>query len=90
MEGQVLKDHTRQFSRNRNHLSVSDSSTYLIKGEMITLIFFPKAGPEMALPFFLARNSLHGMMQPVPQSFLPERVIFEFDLTMQYFNCKSK
>ena len=34
MEGQVLKDHTRQFSRNRNHLSVNDSSTYLINGEM--------------------------------------------------------
>jgi hypothetical protein len=49
-----------------------------MKGEMITLILFPEAGPEMALPFFLAKNSLHGMMQPVPQSFLPEVVIFEF------------
>jgi hypothetical protein len=54
-----------------DYLSVNDSSTYLMKGEMITLIFFPEAGPEMALPFFLAKNSLHGMMQPVPQSLLP-------------------
>jgi hypothetical protein len=72
MEGQVLKDHAQQFSRNRNHLSVNDSFTYLMKGELITLILFPEAGPEMALPFFLAKNSLHGMMQPVPQSLLPE------------------
>jgi len=41
MEGQVLKDHTCQFSGNEDHLSVNDSSTYLIKGEMknsITLL----------------------------------------------------
>jgi len=41
MDGQVLKDHKRQFSKNRNYRRVNDSSTYLMKGEMknsITLL----------------------------------------------------
>jgi hypothetical protein len=41
MEGEVLQYHTRQFSGNEDHLSVNDSSTYLIKGEIknsITLL----------------------------------------------------
>ena len=41
MEGEVLQYHTRQYSGNEDHLSVNDSSTYLMKGEMknsITLL----------------------------------------------------
>jgi len=41
MDGQVLKDHKRQFIKNENYRRVNDSSTYLMKGEMknsITLL----------------------------------------------------
>ena len=56
---------------------------------MITLIFFPEAGSEMALLFFLAKNSLHGMMQPVPQSLLPEIKFPQSPFRIEDFNPKS-
>jgi hypothetical protein len=51
MEGQAFKYQKRQFSKNRNHLSVIDSSTYLMKGEM-------KNSITLLIPVLIYKSSL--------------------------------